>query len=104
MQIHIDFGLDSSHATAPDTARHEDAGLASVPAHSAAAAGLEVLLASPSQSDAASQGETVYDPFVGSATTPARPAQRPGDADKLRRTLGVQDSELSGYIPSEPVA
>jgi len=36
---------------------------------------------SPSQSDADSQGETGYDPSVGSGTTPARRAQhRPGGA------------------------
>jgi hypothetical protein len=99
-------GLDSSHAAAPDTARHEDAGLASVPAHSgAAAADLEVLLASASQSDADSQGEAVSDPCVGSGTTPARLAR--SDLvmlDPLCRTLGVQGSEVSASVADAPVA
>jgi hypothetical protein len=63
-------GLDSSHTAAPQTARRQGAGPARVPVRSAAAAaGLEGLMASPPESNTASHGETVYDPFAGSGTT-----------------------------------
>ena len=53
-------GLDSSHAAALDTARHQGAGPARVLACSAAAAaGLDALMTSPSQSNADSHGDTV---------------------------------------------
>ena len=65
-------GLDSSHAAALDTARHQGAGPARVLARSAVtAAGLDALMASPSPSNADNNGDTVYDPFVGSGMTPA---------------------------------
>ena len=65
-------GLDSSHAAALDTARHQGAGPARVLACSAAAAaGLDALMTSPSPSNADSHGDTVYDPFVGGGMAPA---------------------------------